>query len=46
MSISVTSLHLIYVIAVDEAFRTLLDDIFGSDVMEEYRKKRPAGYRH
>ena len=30
--------------AVDEAFRTLLDDIFGSDVMEEYRLKRPAGY--
>jgi hypothetical protein len=32
------------VVAVDEAFRTLLDNIFGSDIMEDYRKKRPAGY--
>jgi hypothetical protein len=30
--------------AVDEAFRNLMDAIFGADVMEDYRKMRPAGY--
>jgi hypothetical protein len=30
--------------AVDECFEDLLCDMFGSDVMESFRKKRPAGY--
>ena len=32
------------ILGVDEAFRNLLDGIFGPEVMEEYRKLRPAGY--
>ena len=30
--------------AVDEAFKNLLQDIFGEDVIEAFQRKRPAGF--
>ena len=32
------------ILGVDEAFRQLMEDIFGKDIMEAFQKKRPAGY--
>ena len=32
------------ILGVDYAFRQLMEDIFGKDVMEAFQKKRPAGY--
>lgn len=28
----------------DESFESLLNDLFGSDLMSQFRRKRPAGY--
>ena len=33
-----------YFSAVDESFESLLNDLFGSDLMSQFRRKRPAGY--
>ena len=29
---------------VDEAFKKLIENIFGKDIMEAFKKKRPAGF--
>ena len=33
-----------YFSAVDESFESLLNDLFGSDLMSQFRRKRPAGF--
>ena len=31
-------------VSVDNAFKLLMEDIFGKDIMEAFQKKRPAGF--